>query len=79
MQGSWFAIDTGVWLVPTAYTLKHARGYSNSALRNWKLEVGSLFMSIVVEKALSLSLEVGSLVISDKGAIVVEKGLSLSL
>lgn len=37
-KGSWFSIDTGVWLVPSAYSLRHARGYSNSALRNWRLE-----------------------------------------
>ena len=35
---SWFAVDLGLWLVPTAYTLRHARGYSKSALRNWVLE-----------------------------------------
>ena len=24
---SWFAIDLGLWVVPSAYTLRHARGY----------------------------------------------------
>lgn len=24
---AWFAIDLGVWIVPTHYTLRHARGY----------------------------------------------------
>lgn len=24
---SWIAIDTGVWFYPTAYTLRHSRGY----------------------------------------------------
>ena len=24
---AWFAIDLGVWLIPTSYTLRHARGY----------------------------------------------------
>lgn len=35
---SWFAIDLGVFLLPTAYTLRHARGYGRSALRNWMLQ-----------------------------------------
>lgn len=36
---SWFAIDLGVWIIPSAYTLRHARGYGRSALRNWLLQV----------------------------------------
>ena len=36
---SWFAIDLGVWLLPSAYTLRHARGYGRSALRNWLFQV----------------------------------------
>lgn len=35
---AWFSIDLGVWLVPTHYTLRHARGYGRSALRNWQLQ-----------------------------------------
>ncbi|XP_034475002.1 E3 ubiquitin-protein ligase Ufd4 [Drosophila innubila] len=35
---AWFAIDLGVYIVPTAYTLRHARGYGRSALRNWLLQ-----------------------------------------
>lgn len=35
---SWFAIDLGVFIMPTAYTLRHARGYGRSALRNWLLQ-----------------------------------------
>ncbi|ODM98949.1 E3 ubiquitin-protein ligase HECTD1 [Orchesella cincta] len=35
---AWFAIDLGVWLIPSAYTLRHARGYGRSALRNWKFQ-----------------------------------------
>ena len=39
-RGSWFAIDLGLWFYPTAYTLRHSRGYgSRSALRNWLLQV----------------------------------------
>ena len=36
---SWFAIDLGVWLLPSSYTLRHARGYGRSALRNWLFQV----------------------------------------
>ena len=35
---AWFAIDLGVWIRPTAYTLRHARGYGRSALRSWQLQ-----------------------------------------
>jgi E3 ubiquitin-protein ligase HECTD1 len=36
---SWFALDLGLHLLPTAYTLRHARGYGKSALRHWLLQV----------------------------------------
>lgn len=32
---AWFAIDLGIFIIPTSYTLRHARGYGRSALRNW--------------------------------------------
>ncbi|BES94932.1 Sad1 / UNC-like C-terminal [Nesidiocoris tenuis] len=32
---AWFSVDLGVWIIPTCYTLRHARGYGRSALRNW--------------------------------------------
>nr|XP_014275679.1 E3 ubiquitin-protein ligase HECTD1 isoform X5 [Halyomorpha halys] len=32
---AWFSIDLGLWVFPTAYTLRHARGYGRSALRTW--------------------------------------------
>ncbi|XP_015591532.2 E3 ubiquitin-protein ligase HECTD1 isoform X2 [Cephus cinctus] len=35
---AWFSIDLGVWLIPSAYTLRHARGYGRSALRNWMFQ-----------------------------------------
>lgn len=35
---AWFAVDLGVYIVPNAYTLRHARGYGRSALRNWMLQ-----------------------------------------
>ncbi|XP_023216677.1 E3 ubiquitin-protein ligase HECTD1-like [Centruroides sculpturatus] len=36
---AWFAIDLGLWLIPSCYTLRHARGYGRSALRNWLFQV----------------------------------------
>ena len=36
---SWFALDLGLWLLPSAYTLRHARGYGKSALRHWLFQV----------------------------------------
>ncbi|KAK7103616.1 E3 ubiquitin-protein ligase HECTD1-like isoform X2 [Littorina saxatilis] len=36
---AWFAIDLGVWIVPSCYTLRHARGYGKSALRNWHFQM----------------------------------------
>lgn len=36
---SWFAIDLGMWIIPTAYTMRHARGYNQSALRTWDFQV----------------------------------------
>ncbi|KAG9336359.1 hypothetical protein JZ751_002706 [Albula glossodonta] len=38
-KNAWFAIDLGLWLIPSAYTLRHARGYGRSALRNWVFQV----------------------------------------
>lgn len=38
IKGSFFAFDIGVYVYPTAYTLRHSRGYPNSALRNWTFE-----------------------------------------
>lgn len=35
---AWFAIDLGMHIIPTAYTLRHARGYGRSALRHWLLQ-----------------------------------------
>ncbi|XP_060532522.1 E3 ubiquitin-protein ligase Ufd4 isoform X2 [Cylas formicarius] len=36
---SWFSIDLGLFIIPSAYTLRHARGYGRSALRNWYFQV----------------------------------------
>lgn len=36
---AWFAIDLGMFIVPTAYSLRHARGYGRSALRNWLFQM----------------------------------------
>ena len=38
-RNAWFAIDLGLRVVPTAYTLRHSRGYGRSALRNWSFQV----------------------------------------
>uniref|UniRef100_A0A336LX55 E3 ubiquitin-protein ligase n=1 Tax=Culicoides sonorensis TaxID=179676 RepID=A0A336LX55_CULSO len=36
---AWFAVDLGVFVIPTAYTMRHARGYGRSALRNWLFQM----------------------------------------
>lgn len=36
---AYIALDLGLTLVPTAYTLRHSRGYGRSALRNWLFQV----------------------------------------
>ncbi|CAH0382752.1 unnamed protein product [Bemisia tabaci] len=36
---AWFSIDLGLWVIPSSYTLRHARGYGRSALRNWLFQV----------------------------------------
>ncbi|VVC42226.1 Hypothetical protein CINCED_3A002842 [Cinara cedri] len=36
---AWFSIDLGLWIIPTDYTLRHARGYGRSALRNWLFQM----------------------------------------
>ncbi|XP_060803615.1 E3 ubiquitin-protein ligase HECTD1 [Amyelois transitella] len=36
---AFIAMDLGVHIVPTAYTMRHARGYGRSALRNWLFQM----------------------------------------
>jgi E3 ubiquitin-protein ligase HECTD1 len=36
---AWFSIDLGMNVIPSAYTLRHARGYGRSALRNWLFQM----------------------------------------
>ncbi|KAI5744743.1 hypothetical protein M8J76_004851 [Diaphorina citri] len=36
---AFFSIDLGVYILPTCYTLRHARGYGRSALRNWLFQM----------------------------------------
>lgn len=36
---AWFAIDLGINIIPNSYTLRHARGYGRSALRNWLFQM----------------------------------------
>lgn len=38
-KSAWFMIDLGVNVIPTAYTLRHSRGYGRSALRNWLFQM----------------------------------------
>ena len=39
-RNSWFVVDMGLWVWPTAYTLRHSRGYgTRSAMRNWEFQV----------------------------------------
>ncbi|XKL65492.1 hypothetical protein PGB90_008912 [Kerria lacca] len=38
-KNAWFSIDLGLYVIPTCYTLRHARGYGRSALRNWNFQV----------------------------------------
>ncbi|CAG9113727.1 unnamed protein product [Plutella xylostella] len=45
---AFIAMDLGLQLVPSAYTLRHARGYGRSALRNW------LFQFIAMDLGLQL-------------------------
>lgn len=39
IKKAWFAIDLGLFIIPNAYTLRHARGYGRSALRNWMFQM----------------------------------------
>jgi hypothetical protein len=39
LQNSWLSLDLGVHVKPSHYTLRHARGYHASALRNWDFQV----------------------------------------
>ncbi|KAJ2942645.1 hypothetical protein O0L34_g2114 [Tuta absoluta] len=36
---AFIALDLGLHIIPTAYTLRHARGYGRSALRNWLFQM----------------------------------------
>ncbi|KAJ0175593.1 hypothetical protein K1T71_008752 [Dendrolimus kikuchii] len=38
---AFIALDLGLNIVPTAYTLRHARGYGRSALRNWLFQMST--------------------------------------
>ncbi len=45
-KNSWFAIDLGLFVIPSCYTLRHARGYGRSALRNWNFQVSFILVII---------------------------------
>ncbi|XP_068632880.1 E3 ubiquitin-protein ligase Ufd4 isoform X2 [Battus philenor] len=36
---AFIAVDLGLHIIPSAYTLRHARGYGRSALRNWLFQM----------------------------------------
>ncbi|XP_047508837.1 E3 ubiquitin-protein ligase HECTD1 isoform X4 [Pieris napi] len=38
---AFIALDLGLNVIPTAYTLRHARGYGRSALRNWLFQMSA--------------------------------------
>ncbi|XP_047019049.1 E3 ubiquitin-protein ligase Ufd4 isoform X6 [Helicoverpa zea] len=38
---AFIALDLGLQVVPSAYTLRHARGYGRSALRNWLFQMSA--------------------------------------
>lgn len=60
---AWFTIDLGVYLIPTAYTLRHARGYVRTALRSWLFQVskdGSDWTTLMVHSDESRLNEPGS-------------------
>ncbi|CAK1540512.1 unnamed protein product [Leptosia nina] len=38
---AFIAVDLGLNVVPSAYTLRHARGYGRSALRNWLFQMSA--------------------------------------
>lgn len=52
---AFIAVDLGLHIVPTAYTLRHARGYGRSALRNWLFQVSTLAAIRILTKIWQLS------------------------
>jgi E3 ubiquitin-protein ligase HECTD1 len=60
---AWFSIDLGMYVIPTAYTLRHARGYGRSALRNWLFQMskdGTNWVTLVTHNDDKSLLEPGS-------------------
>lgn len=49
---AFIAVDLGLHIVPSAYTLRHARGYGRSALRNWLFQVSNLKLESVYSSLL---------------------------
>ncbi|KAI6657623.1 E3 ubiquitin-protein ligase HECTD1 isoform X6 [Oopsacas minuta] len=37
-KDSWLMLDLGLWFIPTMYSIRHAAGFENSGLRNWRFE-----------------------------------------
>lgn len=40
-ENSWISIDLGLWIIPTNYTIRLARSYYYSSVRNWLLQVSN--------------------------------------
>uniref|UniRef100_H2XKE2 E3 ubiquitin-protein ligase n=1 Tax=Ciona intestinalis TaxID=7719 RepID=H2XKE2_CIOIN len=40
-EKAWIALDFGLQIIPTKYSLRHSRGYSRSALRNWLFQASN--------------------------------------
>lgn len=47
---AFIALDLGLQVVPSAYTLRHARGYGRSALRNWLFQVSLVWNFLLIFK-----------------------------
>lgn len=45
---AFIAVDLGLSIIPSAYTLRHARGYGRSALRNWLFQVSTEIENVLL-------------------------------
>jgi len=63
-KGTFFAFDFShlkMFLIPTAYTLRHYDSWDTEALRNWKLEVSG--SSVIASSAVSRLMSVERIVL----------------
>lgn len=54
---AFIAVDLGLQVIPTAYTMRHARGYGRSALRNWLFQVSIVGLNQFREPKVSLKID----------------------